>query len=183
LPPSVQWIHIGLRRDPDDTPIPIEPHHRHTLAFEITYPQANVTRMRVAAVKSACLAACAAMRAVPRSPRAGELRSELLALRDVSHTKRPQLSPLMKSIQIARTAAEPAPGEIVLMAGAGAEKTSARFVISFNRSSLSTGHWSPSRDFARWNDPHRGRPLRAHSRMLMQLSAPGRSPGRPQSTS
>ncbi|WP_349885567.1 HNH endonuclease [Microbacterium sp. WHRI 7836] len=102
-------------------------------SFEITYPQADVMRMRVAAVKSAYLAACAAMRTVPRSPRADKLRSELLALRDVSRSQRLQLSPLMKSIQIARTAAEPAPGEIALMVGADAEKTRTRFVISFNR--------------------------------------------------
>lgn len=102
-------------------------------SFEITYPEADIARMRVAAIKSAYLAACAAMGAIPTSPRAEELRAELFALRDVSRSQRLQLSPLMKSIQIARTAAEPVPGEIVLMVGAGAEKTSARYVISFNR--------------------------------------------------
>jgi hypothetical protein len=101
--------------------------------FEMTYPEADTARMHVAAVKSAYLAACAALRAVPRTPRADALRAELVAMRDLPRSQRLQLGPLIESIRVARSAAEPTPGEIVLMAGAGADENSARFVISFNR--------------------------------------------------
>jgi len=53
--------------------------------------------------------------------------------RDLPRSQRLQLSPLIESIHIARSAAEPTPGEIVLMVRADAGEDSARFVISFNR--------------------------------------------------
>lgn len=102
-------------------------------SFEMTYPEADTARMHIAAVKSAYLAACAAMRGIPRTPRADELRAELLALRDLPRSQRLQLSPLMESIRVARSAAEPAPGDVMLMAGPGADEGTTRFVISFNR--------------------------------------------------
>ncbi len=101
--------------------------------FEMTYSEADTARMHIAAVKSAYLAACVAMRAVPRTPRADVLRAELLALRDLPRSHRLQLSPLMESIRVARSAAEPAPGDIMLMTGPGADNSTTRFVISFSR--------------------------------------------------
>lgn len=102
-------------------------------SFEMTYPQADMARTHVAAVKNAYLAACAAMRAVPGSPRADALRAELIAMRDLPRTQRLRLSPLMESIRVARSSAEPAPGEIVLMVGLATDESNARFVIGFNR--------------------------------------------------
>ncbi len=102
-------------------------------SFEMTYPEADTARTHIAAVKSAYLAACAAMRTIPRTPRADEVRTELLALRDLPRSQRLQLSPLMESMRLARSAAEPAPGDVVLMAGPGADNGTVRFVISFNR--------------------------------------------------
>ncbi|KRA24071.1 hypothetical protein ASD65_06255 [Microbacterium sp. Root61] len=102
-------------------------------SFEMTYPQADTTRTHIAAVKTAYLAACVTMRVVPNSPRAEALRAELLAARDAPRSQRLTLSPLMKSIRVARSAAEPAPSEIVLMFEQGTDQTSPRFVLSFNR--------------------------------------------------
>ncbi|MFT4307304.1 MAG: HNH endonuclease [Microbacterium sp.] len=102
-------------------------------SFEMTYPQADTTRTHVAAVKSAYLAACVTMRVVPTSPRAKALRADLLAARDAPRSQRLKLSPLMKSIRVARSASEPAPGELVLMVEGGTEQNSPRFVLSFNR--------------------------------------------------
>lgn len=101
-------------------------------SFEMTYPEADTARMHVAAVKSAYLAACVALRAVPNSLRGEALRAELLAMRDLPRSHRLELSPLMESIRVARSAAEPSPGEVVLMAGLTADERSVRFVISFN---------------------------------------------------
>ena len=39
----------------------------------------------------------------------------------------------MESIRVARSLAEPDPGEIVLMVGLAADESNARFVIGFNR--------------------------------------------------
>ena len=102
-------------------------------SFELIYPEADTARTHIAAVKTAYLAACVAMRAMPSSPRAEALRAELLAARDAPRSQRLELSPLMKSIRVARSVAEPAPGEIVLMVERGTERTSPRFVLSFNR--------------------------------------------------
>lgn len=102
-------------------------------SFEVTYAQADTARTHIAAVKTAYLAACVTMRVVPSSPRAEALRAELLAARDAPRSQRIELSPLMKAIRVARSAAEPAPGEIVLMVERGTEQTSPRFVLSFNR--------------------------------------------------
>lgn len=91
-------------------------------SFEMTYPQADTTRTHVAAVKTAYLAACVTMRVVPTSPRAKALRADLPAARDAPRSQRLKLSPLMKSIRVARSASEPAPGELVLMVERGTEQ-------------------------------------------------------------
>lgn len=100
--------------------------------FEMTYYEADTARAHLAAVKTAYLAACTALRAIPRTPHADALRAELLAARDVPRTQRLKLSSLMSSIRVSRSRSAPAPGEILLMATTepgGVE----RYALGFSR--------------------------------------------------
>jgi hypothetical protein len=98
--------------------------------FSMHYSELNTARVHVAAVKSAYLAACVALREVPRTPRSEELRLALVAARDSPRDARIDATDLMKSIRIGRLSGEPLPGEIRLMA---TRPDAGRVVISFNR--------------------------------------------------
>ncbi|CAM5282787.1 HNH endonuclease [Leifsonia shinshuensis] len=101
--------------------------------FQMEYITADRARSHIAAVKSAYLAACLAVRAIPTGSRADALRAELVAARDTPRDNSIELSPLMKSIRVARTAGTVNPGEILLMAPTELETDDVGFVISFNR--------------------------------------------------
>ncbi|WP_226531843.1 HNH endonuclease [Microbacterium paraoxydans] len=100
--------------------------------FEMSYEVVDTTRSHIAAVKTAYLASCVALRAIPQTPRADALRAELLAARDMPRDQRAELGDVARSIKVARSAHEPNPGEIVLMAAAD-EQPESPMVISFNR--------------------------------------------------
>lgn len=100
--------------------------------FEMSYEVVDTTRSHISAVKTAYLASCVALRAIPQTPRADALRAELLAARDMPRDQRAELGDVARSIKVARSAHKPNPGEIVLMAAADEQPESA-MVISFNR--------------------------------------------------
>ena len=100
--------------------------------FEMSYEIVDATRSHIAAVKTAYLAGCVALHAIPRTPRADALRAELLVARDVPRDQKAELGDVARSIKVARSAHEPSPGEIILMA-ASDELTESAMVISFNR--------------------------------------------------
>lgn len=100
--------------------------------IELTMPVFNDKAFRLAALKSAYLAACLMLKVVPRTERAGAIRAELMAARDRPRGEPFELSPLVQSIQVARTAVEPEPGEIALVLMAHGDG-SVSYAISFNR--------------------------------------------------
>jgi hypothetical protein len=100
--------------------------------IEFTIPVFNDRAFRLAALKSAYLAACLILREVPRTERAEAIRAELVAARDRNRDEAFELSPLAQSMQISRTAVEPEPGEIALVHLTHGDG-SATYVISFNR--------------------------------------------------
>jgi hypothetical protein len=100
--------------------------------IEFTIPVFNDKAFRLAALKSAYLAACLMLKAVPRTERADAIRAELVAARDRPRDEAFELSPLAQSIQVARTAVDPQPGEIALVLMTHGDG-SASYAISFNR--------------------------------------------------
>jgi hypothetical protein len=100
--------------------------------IEFTIPVFNDKAFRLAALKSAYLAACLMLKEVPRTERAEAIRAELMAARDRPRDDAFDLTPLAQSIHVSRTAADPEPGEIALVHmthGDGA----ATYAIGFNR--------------------------------------------------
>jgi hypothetical protein len=100
--------------------------------IEITFPAFNEKAFRLAALKTAYVAACLIMKEVPRTERAAAIRAELMAARDRDRGEDYELSALAQSIQVSRTAADPVPGEIALVEMTEADG-STFFAVSFNR--------------------------------------------------
>lgn len=71
--------------------------------------------IRIAAVKSAYLAACALLSEIPDTAQAVALRSELMALRDIPRGTTPEVGRVTASLRILRGPSEPKPGEIALV--------------------------------------------------------------------
>ncbi|WP_166792702.1 HNH endonuclease [Cryobacterium algoricola] len=100
--------------------------------FEITYPLFDDVAFRLAAIKTAYLAACLFLKMVPRTDNADALRAELVAARDHPGDGVFALSPFLESIRVRRTAANPVPGEIAFVQMLHADD-SITYAISFNR--------------------------------------------------
>ena len=100
--------------------------------FEITYPVFDDVAFRLAAMKTAYLAACLFLRMVPRTAHAAAIRAELIAARDHAGDGRFVLSSFAESIRVRRTAVNPAPGEIAFVQLIHADD-SITWAISFNR--------------------------------------------------
>lgn len=99
--------------------------------FEMSYVPIDATRSHIAAVKTAYLAGCVALRQIPRTPHADALRTALLSARDVPRTQDLTVDDTVTSIKVARSAHQPNPGEIVLMAFSDGSEPA--MIISFNR--------------------------------------------------
>ncbi len=100
--------------------------------IEITFPTFNEKAFRLAALKTAYVAACLIMKEVPRTEHAAAIRAELMAARDRDRGEDYELSALAQSIQVSRTAADPVPGEIALVEMTAADG-SRFFAVGFNR--------------------------------------------------
>ncbi len=92
----------------------------------------DASAIHIGAVKNAYLAACVLMKEIPRTERVDAIRAELVAARDSQRGTRLELSPLLKSIRVARAAADPLPGAIELVAMRG-DRERLAFAISFSR--------------------------------------------------
>ena len=75
----------------------------------------DLTDIRIAAVKSAYLAACSLLSEIPDTARAVALRNELMAVRDTPRGTTPLVGQVIASLRILRGPAEPRPGEITLV--------------------------------------------------------------------
>jgi len=71
--------------------------------------------IRIAAVKSAYLAACSLLSEIPDTGQAVALRRELIALRDIPRGTTPSVGQVTASLRILRSPSEPKPGEIALV--------------------------------------------------------------------
>jgi hypothetical protein len=100
--------------------------------FEITYPVFDDVAFRLAAIKTAYLAACLFLKMIPSTNQAAALRAELMAARDHSGDGAFALSSLAESIRVRRTAASPVPGEIAFVQMIHPDYTTT-YAISFNR--------------------------------------------------
>jgi hypothetical protein len=101
-------------------------------ALEMHLVEPDTSAIHIGAIKNAYLAACVLMKEIPRTDRAAAIRAELLAARDSERGTRLELSPLFQSIRVARSAVEPVPGAIELVAMRG-EAERLAFAISFSR--------------------------------------------------
>lgn len=96
--------------------------------FDISYRAADMNATRIAATKSAYIAACLIVGEVPRAPLATEIRTELAAAVDRARSAPYKLSPRMEAIRIGRAGVPPTPGEIALL-----EDAHGNHAIGFNR--------------------------------------------------
>jgi hypothetical protein len=99
--------------------------------FEITYPVFDDVALRLAAIKTAYLAACLFLKMIPRTDQAAAFRAELVAARDHSGDGAFALSSYAESIRVGRTAANPKPGEIAFVQMTHSDD-SVTHAISFN---------------------------------------------------
>jgi len=75
----------------------------------------DFTDIRIAAVKSAYLAACSLLSEIPDTARAVALRNELMAVRDIPRGTTPSVGQVTASLRLLRGPSEPKPGEIALV--------------------------------------------------------------------
>ena len=87
------------------------PGNRVTMSFQRPDPH----RYRLAALKSAYLGACLLLGEIPESPDADEIRTEILAARDLGPRKRPNISERTARLQLSRSQGPAVPGEVALM--------------------------------------------------------------------
>ena len=104
--------------------------------FSMTFTEPNRGRYRLAALKSAYLAACLLLRSIPETPEAEAIRAELIAARDAPRKRQVQVSPLCEGLQIWKSHGPAVPGEIALVRTQPAEAAAPLIALSLARTLL-----------------------------------------------
>jgi len=98
--------------------------------FNLHYSPPDIRRVRIAALKSAYLAACLVTGEILTTPEADQVRAELLAARDQRRRDTPLLGPAAQAIRLARTHGPALPGQIALVHAQPSDDSDPHFAVS-----------------------------------------------------
>lgn len=93
-------------------------------------------RYRLAALKSAYLAACLLVRSIPETPEATAVRAELTAAMDLPRRQQPEIGGPSVNLRISRSQGPAAPGEIALVQTRPSDGSAPEIAISLARTLL-----------------------------------------------
>lgn len=103
-----------------------------TMAFTLPSPQ----RYRLAALKSAYLAACLLLRTIPDTPESVAVRAELMAVRDLRRRQRIEGGPTAAKLRLGRSQGPAVPGEVALVQTRPSDGSEPEIAISLARTLL-----------------------------------------------
>lgn len=104
--------------------------------FMMTFSLPSPQRYRLAALKSAYLAACLLLRTIPDTPEANAVRAELTGVRDLRRRQRIEGGPMATRLRLGRSQGPAVPGEVALVQTRPSDGSKPEIAISLARTLL-----------------------------------------------